>query len=79
MEDFIEEEVVFRINNDLDYLMETCNCKSDFFTIEFLKNLTDEDVKVIVEKVCNDNELKAKIDEIIEWYVYHYQRESEVE
>lgn len=40
--------------------------------LDYLNSLTEEDIDNIEERVRNDDELYEKINELIDWHLYHY-------
>lgn len=42
--------------------------------LDYLNSLTEEDIDNIEERVRNDDELYEKINELIDWHLYHYKK-----
>lgn len=64
------------INDEIDFIerYETYDdAKND---IEYLKSLTDEDLKLVEEKCNRDDELRQCINECLNYYVYHTKKST---
>ena len=46
--------------------------KNENGVLDYLYSLTDEDIKQIEQQILDDEELNDKINEITDWYLYHY-------
>ena len=46
--------------------------KNENGVLDYLYSLTDEDIKQIEQQILDDEELNEEINEITDWYLYHY-------
>lgn len=57
------------IENELEYDSVKNNENG---VLDYLNSLTDEDIEEIELTILNDDELQDKINEITDYYLYHY-------
>ena len=48
--------------------------KNEDGVLDYLYSLTTEDIDKIEKQIMEDDELNDKINEITNWYVYHYRK-----
>ena len=65
---YVNEYIENKISSLLDYAYSTSD---DFREANYLESLSDEQIDKITEKVEKDDELKNKINELIDYYLYH--------
>ena len=68
LRDYVCEFIENRIESIKDYEYST---NDDLRELNYLESLSDEQIDKITEKVENDDELKNKINELIDYYLYH--------
>ena len=68
LRDYVCNYIENRIENIKDYEYSTID---DLRELNHLESLSDEQIDKITEKVENDDELKQKLSELIEYYLYH--------
>lgn len=68
-EDMVEEFINFEIE-DLENIL-PIDEELQKNEIEYLKNLSKDDIAEITQKVNDDEELQDKIDELIKYWIYH--------
>ena len=63
------------INNEIDYIksdMEISGYSKGLLQdLQYLENLTENDIKNITQKINDDEELQDKITELIHYWLYH--------
>ncbi len=65
------------IQNEIDYI-NRYGLNSDKQDIPYLESLQEEDIKEITTRINNDSELFEKINELINYYLYHYEKNIEL-
>lgn len=68
LRDYVCNYIENRIENIKDYEYSTID---DLRELNHLESLSDKQIDKITEKVENDNELKQKLSELIDYYLYH--------
>lgn len=68
LRDYVCEFIENRIESIKDYKYST---NDDLRELNHLESLSDEQIDKITEKVEKDDELKNKINELIDYYLYH--------
>lgn len=68
LRDYVCEFIENRIESIKDYEYST---NDDLRELNHLESLSDQQIDKILEKVENDDELKNKINELIDYYLYH--------
>ena len=68
LRDYVCEFIENRIESIKDYEYST---NDDLRELNHLESLSDEQIDKITEKVENDDELKQKLSELIDYYLYH--------
>ena len=68
LRDYVCEFIENRIESIKDYEYST---NDDLRELNYLESLSDEQIDKITEKVENDDELKQKLSELIDYYLYH--------
>ncbi|MBQ4031882.1 MAG: hypothetical protein II625_09030 [Bacilli bacterium] len=68
LRDYVCNYIENRIESIKDYEYSTID---DLRELNHLESLSDEQIDKITEKVENDNELKQKLSELIDYYLYH--------
>lgn len=68
LRDYVCEFIENRIESIKDYEYSTID---DLRELNHLESLSDEQIDKISEKVENDDELKQKLSELIDYYLYH--------
>ena len=66
--DYVNEYIENKISSLLDYAYSTSD---DFREANYLESLSDKEIKRITNSVENDKELTQKINELIDYYIYH--------
>ena len=61
------------IENELEYDSVKNNENG---VLDYLNSLTDEDIEEIELTILNDDELQDKINEITDYYLYHYKQQE---
>lgn len=67
--DMVEEFINFEIEDLENILPIDEELQKD--EIEYLKNLSEDDIADITQKVNDDEELQDKINELIKYWIYH--------
>lgn len=68
LRDYVCEFIENRIESIKDYEYSTID---DLRELNHLESISDEQIDKISEKVENDDELKQKLSELIDYYLYH--------
>ena len=68
LRDYVCDYIENRIESIKDYEYSTID---DLRELNHLESLSDEQIDKITEKVENDDELKQKLSELIDYYLYH--------
>lgn len=68
LRDYVCEFIENRIESIKDYEYSTTD---DLRELNHLESLSDEQIDKITEKVEKDDELNNKINELIDYYLYH--------
>lgn len=68
LRDYVCEFIENRIESIKDYEYSTTD---DLRELNHLESLSDEQIDKISEKVEKDDELKQKLSELIDYYLYH--------
>lgn len=63
------------IQNEIDYI-NRYGMECDKQDIPYLESLQEEDIKEITTRINNDSELFEKINELINYYLYHYEKNN---
>lgn len=63
------------INNELNYI-KRYDYESGKKDIQFLEQLSNNDIKKIADNVSNSEALQEYINEEIHYYLYHYKKED---
>lgn len=68
LKEYVNEFIENRIESIKDYEYSTTD---DLRELNYLESLSDEKIEKISEKVEKDDELKQKLSELIDYYLYH--------
>lgn len=68
LRDYVFDYIENRIDSINEYEYSTTD---DLRELNHLESLSDTQIDKITEKVENDNELKQKLSELIDYYLYH--------
>ena len=68
LKEYVNDYLENKISSLLDYAYSTSN---DFREANYLESLSNEKIEEITRKVENDSELSGKINNLIDYYIYH--------
>ena len=68
LKDYVINYIEDKISNLSDYAYSNTD---DFREVNYLESLSDKEIKRITNSVENDKELTQKINELIDYYIYH--------
>lgn len=65
------------VNIDVASYIENEKCydsvkNNDNGILDYLNSLTEKDIEIIENQISGDEELRQKIDELTDYYLYHY-------
>jgi len=68
LRDYVCNYIENRIDSINDYVYSN---NDDLRELNYLESISDAQIDKITEKIENDDELKNKINELIDYYLYH--------